>query len=371
MKRIVLLVVALGSLLAPVLAAAETRTYTETVSVKIENDEAGALAQAKIRATEQALRHYLGDVYKDRASTPNLTGDAKFVQDLDVLESKVDGFFSKVLTAKINVTIDENEVRSYLKRQGAVTGKNDDRRVFVVLIPGKMDSGDAPVVLDILRAEIRKRLTAAEYTVIDSEELVKRLESLTEEADYNKLVGQLDGLGEWVVLGKVDLEVKQDGSTRAYHAMMTGKALSITSRDLLWEDNIDGSVRVKPSESPLSALRLAAIDGGKKFADAVLGSLNNKTLTQERRGSRFEVRFASGGDYKLERRILKVLKDDIKGLKDVNQKSRGKGDMVVDLTYVGKGGDLVDLLLDNFEKDPQLAKFSPEVEGNKVVFKQK
>jgi len=371
MKKMMLLILALGSLLVPALVAAENRTYTEAVSVKVENDDEGAMASAKSRAIELALRHYLNDVYKDRASTLNLTGDHSFVQDLDVLESKVSGLISKILTAKINVTIDENEVRSYLKRQGAVTGKNDDRRIFVILIPGKMDSGDAPVILDILRAEIRKRLTAAEYTVIDSEDHVKRLESLTEEADYSKLVGKLDGLGEWVVLGKVDVEVHQDGSTRAYHAMMTGKALSISSRDLLWEDNIDGSVRVKASESPMYALRLAAIDGGKKFASAVLGSLNDKMLTQERRGARFEVRFTSGGDYKLERRILKVLKDDIKGLKDVNQKNRGKGDMVVDLVYVGKSGDLVDLLLDNFEKDAQLAKFSPEVEGNKVAFKLK
>jgi hypothetical protein len=124
--------------------------------------------------------------------------------------------FSKELTAKIKVTINEEEVRAYLKRQGAVTGKNEERRIFVILIPRKMDSGDAPVILDNVRAEIRKNLTAAEYTVIDSEEQVKRLESLAEEADYNKLVGQLDGLGEWVVIGKVDIDVVQDGSMRTY-----------------------------------------------------------------------------------------------------------------------------------------------------------
>jgi hypothetical protein len=279
--------------------------------------------------------------------------------------------FAKELKAKFRVTINEEEVRSYLKRQGAVTGKNEDRRIFVILIPGKMDSGDAPAILDNIRAEIRKNLTAAEYTVIDSEEQVKRLESLTEEADYSKLVGQLSGLGEWVVLGKVDIDVNQDGSMRIYHAMMTGKAVSINSRDLLWEGNIDGAARVKASESPKVALRMAAINGGKSFAGEVLKSLNTKTLTQERRGSRFEVQFASGGDYKLERKILKLLKEDIKGLKDVSQKNRGKGDMVVDLMYVGKISDLVDLLLDNFEKDSQMKNFNPEIEGNKVVFNKK
>jgi len=351
------------------MAYAETRTYTEMVTVKVDDDEYAALNKAKERAREQALRSYLNDVYKDRSSTLNLTGDDKFVQDMEVVESKVGGMFSKELTAKIKVTINEEEVRAYLKRQGAVTGKNEERRIFVILIPGKMDSGDAPVILDNVRAEIRKNLTAAEYTVIDSEEQVKRLESLAEEADYNKLVGQLEGLGEWVVIGKVDIDVVQDGSMRTYHAMMTGKTVSITSRDLMWEGNIDGAARVRASESPKAALRLASINGGKSFAKEVLSALNTKTLTQERRGSRFEVVFPSGGNYKLERKILKLLKDDIKGLKNVSQKNRGKGDMVVDLYYVGKISDLVDLLLDNFERDAQLKRLSPEIDGNKVIFK--
>jgi hypothetical protein len=348
---------------------AESRTYTEMVTVKIDDDEYTALNKAKERAKEQALRDYLNDVYKDRSSTLNLTGDDKYIQDLEVLESNVSGMFSKDLQAKIKITINEEEVRGYLKRQGSVTGKNEERRIFVVLIPGKMDSGDAPAILDNVRAEIRKDLTAAEYTVIDSEEQVKRLESLTEEADYSKLVGQLDGLGEWVIMGKVDIDITQDGSMRSYHALMTGKTVSINNRDLMWEGNIDGLARVKANESAKAALRLAAIDGGKKFAKEVLNALNTKTIIQERRGSRFEVVFSSGGDYKLERKILKLLKEDIKGLKDVSQKNRGKGDMMIDLYYVGKISDLVDLLVDNFEKDAQLKQFNPQIEGNKVIFK--
>ena len=368
MKRYLLFLAAL-LLLIPVLAAAEVRTYTEMVTVKVEDDEYAALNKAKERAKEQALRSYLNDVYKDRSATLNLTGDDKYFQDLEVVESNVGGMFSKELTAKIKVTINEEEIRSYLKRQGAVAGKNEERRIVVILIPGKMDSGDAPVVLDNIRAEIRKNLTAAEYTVIDSEEQVSRLESLSEEADYSKLIGQLEGLGEWVVLGKVDIDITADGSMKAYHAMMTGKTLSITSRDLMWEGNIDGVARAKSSESPKVALRAAAINGGKSFAKEVLASLNTKTLTQERRGSRFEVVFPSSGDYKLERKILKLLKEDIKGLKNVSQKNRGKGNMVVDLYYVGKISDLVDLLLDNFEQDSQLKAYNPEIDGNKVVFK--
>ena len=87
---------------------------------------------------------------------------------------------------------------------------DEERRIVVILIPGKIDSGDAPVVLDNIRAEIRKNLTAAEYTVIDSEEQVSRLESLSEEADYSKLVGQLEGLGEFVHLagGRVSGELE-------------------------------------------------------------------------------------------------------------------------------------------------------------------
>lgn len=369
MKRIILLCIASAVLMLPALILAETRTYTEMVTIKVDDDEYTALNKAKIRAGEQALRSYLNDVYKDRAATLNLTGSENFIQDMEVLESSVGGMFSKELKAKIKVTINEEEVRSYLKRQGAVTGKNEERRIFVILIPGRMDSGDAPAILDNVRAEVRKNLTAAEYTVIDSEDQTKRLESLTEEADYNKLVGQLDGLGEWVVIGKVDIDVTQDGSMRSYHALMTGKTVSITSRDLMWEGNIDGLARVKASESPKAALRMAAINGGKKFADEVLKAMNTKTLTQERRGSRFEVVFPTAGNYRMEKNILDLLKDDIKGLKNVSQKNRGKGDMTVDLYYVGKISDLVDLLLSHLDKNPQLKNLNPEIEGNKVIFK--
>lgn len=374
MKRIIMLVVILGLMLVPLIASAETRTYTETVTVKVEDDEYSALNKAKERAREQALRSYLNDVYKERSSTLNLTGDEKFIQDMEQLESSTSGMFSKELKVKFRVTINEEEVRAYLKRQGAVTGKNEDRRIVVMLIPGKMDSGDAPVILDNVRAEIRRSLTAAEYTVIDSDDQAIH-DALAEEADYNKLVSHINKIadkladkGEWLVLGKVDMDIAANGSAYIYRAMMTGKAVSLASRDIMWEGNIDGAARGSKGEAK-AALRLSAINGGKAFAKEVLGALNTKTLTQERRGSRFEVVFAAGGDYKLERKILKLLKDDIKGLKNVSQKGRGKGDMVIDLMYVGKISDLVDLLLDNFEKDSQMKSFNPEIEGNKVVFK--
>ena len=376
MKRIILFMVVLGMMLVPLIATAETRTYTETVTVKIVDDEYSALNKAKERAREQALRSYLNDVYKDRAATLNLTGDEKFIQDMEQLESSTSGMFDKELKAKFRVTINEEEVRAYLKRQGAVTGKNEDRRIVVMLIPGKMDSGDAPVILDNIRAEIRRSLTAAEYTVIDSDDQAVH-DALTEEADYNKLVSHINKLadtladkGEWLVLGKVDMDIVQNGGTYIYRAMMTGKAVSLASRDIMWEGNIDGAARGSKNEAK-AALRLSAINGGKAFASEVLGALNTKTLTQERRGSRFEVVFAAGGDYKLERKILKLLKEDIKGLKDVSQKGRGKGDMVIDLMYVGKISDLVDLLLDNFEKDSQMKSFNPEIAGNKVIFKKR
>lgn len=375
MKNILsILFILMALLCCAVTVYAETRTYTEIVTVKIEDDEYSALNKAKERAREQALRSYLNDVYKDRSSTLNLTGDEKYIQDLEVVESNVEGMFSKDLKAKIKVTINEEEVRAYLKRQGAVTGKNEDRRIVVMLIPGKMDSGDAPVILDNVRAEVRRSLTAAEYTVIDSDDQAIH-DALTEEADYNKLVAHINKLadqladkGEWLVLGKVDMDIVPNGNVYVYRAMMTGKAVSLASRDIMWEGNLDGAARAPKSEAK-AALRLSAINGGKAFAKEVLGALNTKTLTQERRGSRFEVVFASGGDYKLERKILKLLKDDIKGLKNVSQKNRGKGDMVVDLMYVGKISDLVDLLLDNFEKDSQMKRFNPEIEGNKVIFK--
>jgi len=76
-----------------------------------------------------------------------------------------------------------------------------------------------------------------------------------------------------------------------------------------------------------------------------------------------------GGDYRLERKLLQTFNEDIKGLKNVSQKNRGKGDMVVDLYYAGRISDLVDLLMDTFEKDEQLKNWNPEIQGNRVVFK--
>ncbi|MDY0383904.1 hypothetical protein [Trichlorobacter sp.] len=375
MKRIVLVLFALGLLLAPLLAAAEVRTYTEMVTVAVEDDEYTARKKAEQRAREQALEHYLRDVYPDRAATLNLTGDEQYIRDLEILESTVSGFFGKELQAKIRVTINEEAVRAYLKRQGAVTGRNEERRIVVMLIPGKMDSGDAPFVLDNVRAEVRRSLTAAEYTVIDSDDEVVQ-QALTEEADYNKMVKHINSIaekladrGEWLVLGKVDVDVSQDGSMKSYHALMTGKTVSLASRDLLWEGNVDGLARVRATESPKAALRLAAVNGGKQFAKEVTTALNTKTLTQERRGARYEVVMPTAGNYKLERKLIKLFNDEIAGLKNVSQKGRGKGDLVLDLYYVGKISDLVDLLLDTFEKDQQLQRWNPQIDGNKVIFK--
>lgn len=375
MKRMLLSMIALGLILMPLLASAEIRTYTEIVTVKIVDDEYTARKKAEQRGREQALEHYLRDVYPDRAATLNLTGDEKYIRDLEILESSVSGVFTKELKAKIKVTINEEEVRAYLKRQGAVTGKNEERRIVVMLIPGKMDTGDAPFVLDNVRAEVRRSLTEAEYTVIDSDDEAVN-QALTEEADYNKMLqhmnkiaDQLADRGEWLVLGKVDVDVAQDGSMKSYHALMTGKTVSLASRDLMWEGNVDGLARVRASESPKAALRLAAINGGKLFAKEVVNALNTKTLNQERRGARFEVVMPTAGNYRLERKLLKLFNEDIQGLKNVSQKGRGKGNLVVDLYYTGKISDLVDLLLDTFEKDPQLSRWNPQIEGNRVTFK--
>ncbi len=374
MKRLVLLLIALGLLITPLLAAAEVRTYTEIVTIKVEDDEYTARKKAEQRAREQALEHYLRDVYPDRAATLNLTGDEQYIKDLEIVESSIEGLFSKELKAKIRVTINEEAVRAYLKRQGAVTGKNEERRIVVMIIPGRMDTGDAPMILDNVRAEVRRSLTAAEYTVIDSDdEAVNK--ALNEEADYNQMVQHMNRIaddladkGEWLVLGKVDVSVAPSGSAYVYRAMITGKAVSLASRDLLWEGNPDGAARASREEAK-AAIRMAAIAGGNGFAKEVVAALNTKTLTQERRGARFELLLPTRGDYRLERKLLKLFNEDIKGLKNVSQKNRGKGDMVVDLYYAGKISDLVDLLMDTFERDAQLKNWNPEIQGNKVVFK--
>lgn len=375
MKRMLLIIIALGLMLTPLLVAAEVRTYTEMVAVKIDDDEYTARKKTEQKAREQALEHYLRDVYPDRAATLNLTGDERYIRDLEILESSISGFFSKELQVKVKVTINEEAVRAYLKRQGAVAGKNEERRIVVLLIPGKMDSGDAPFILDNVRAEVRRSLTAAEYTVIDSDdELVHQ--TLSEEADYNRLVKHINSIadrladrGEWLVLGKVDVDVTQENGMKSYHALMTGKTVSLASRDLLWEGNVDGLARVRATESPKAALRMAAVNGGKLFAKEVTAALDTKTLTQERRGARFEVVMPTGGNYRLEQKLLKLFNEEIKGLKNVSAKGRGKGDLMVDLYYVGKISDLVDLLLDTFEKDPQLKRWNPQIVGNKVIFK--
>lgn len=375
MNFIALFIFSVFLFLSPLTAlSAESRTYTEIVTVKVEDDEYSALNKAKTKALEQALRNYLSDVYPDRSTTLNLTGNDKFLKDMEVVESNVSGWGSKELKAKIKVIINEEEVRAYLKRQGAVMGKNEDRRIVVMIIPGKIDSGDAATVLDNVRAEIRNSLSAAEYTVIDSDDSVVH-EALTEEADYNKMVQHMNSIadkladrGEWLVLGKVDMSITPSGSVNIYRAMMTGKVVGLANRDLMWEGNLDGAARASKAEAP-AALRKAAIEGGKSFADKVVGALNSKTLVKERTGDRFEFIFPTAGNYGLERKILKLLKEDIKGLKRVSKKTGGKGDMVVDLQYIGTIDDLVDLLYDNFQTDSHLKKWNPQKQGSKVIFK--
>jgi len=148
--------------------------------------------------------------------------------------------------------------------------------------------------------------------VIDSDdEAVNK--ALNEEADYNQMVQHMNRIaddladkGEWLVLGKVDVSVAPSGSAYIYRAMITGKAVSLASRDLLWEGNPDGAARASMEEAK-AAIRLAAIAGGKAFAKEVVAALNTKTLTQERRGARFELLLPTRGDYRLERKLLKLL----------------------------------------------------------------
>lgn len=283
MKQFIFTCITLTVMMLPLIAIAEARTYTEIVTVKVEDDEYDALNKAKERAREQALRSYLDDVYKDRAATLNLTGDELYIKDMEVLDSSVSGWFFKELKTKIKVTINEDEVFAYLKHQGVVTGKNDNRRIVVMIIPGKMDSGDAPAVLDNIRAEIRSRLAAGEYTVIDSDDSVV-LDTFTEEPDYNKMVqymskiaDKLSDKGEWLILGKVDMDITPSGSVNIYKTMMTGKLVSLAGRKILWEGNPDGSAHGS-KDNAKAALRQSAIAGGKSFAEKVLGAL--KTITR-------------------------------------------------------------------------------------------
>lgn len=374
MKRLLLAIITILVMLVALPVFAEVRAYTEVVTVKITDDEYTARKKAEERIREQALEHYLRDVYPDRLATLNLGGEEAYIKDQEVLESAVSGFFSKELTVKARVTINEEAVRAYMKRQGAVTDKNEERRVVVIIIPGKMDSGDAPMVLDNVRAEIRRSLTAAEYTVIDTDDDAVN-DALLEEPDYNKMVQHLNKIadqladrGEWLVLGKVDVSMAPSGSAYIYRAMMTGKAVSIASRDVMWEGNPDGAAR-STREDAAGAIRLAAVAGGKAFADEVVRALNTKTLTQERRGARYEIVLPTGGDYRTERKLLRLFNEEIKGLQNVSQKGRGQGDLIIDLYYIGKIHNLVDLLMDEFEKDPQLKDWNPVISGNKVVFR--
>lgn len=351
-------------------SAAEIRIYKETVRVPVSGDEYATLQAAKQKAKEQALQSYIREVCPGKAEKINLGGDDRFIDDLKVLETSIGGLFSREMTAVVNVTINENAVTSYLKRQGADIAKNDDRRIFVILIPGKVDSGDAPVILDNIRAEIRKKLTAAEYTVIDDPEHIRKLETLTSrDLDYDKLAAQVEGLGEWLILAKVDTKIMKGQHDKTFHTLITGKAVAITSRDLLWEGNIDGLSRGGLEADALIGLNKAAITGGKAFADDALHGLESKRVIGEKRGVRYEVVMKLGGKYALERKVLKLLKEDIQGLKSVHQKQRGKGDLVFDIFYAGKVSDLVDLLMDHFENEPVLKRLNPQIEGNKVVFR--
>jgi hypothetical protein len=350
--------------------AGEIRIYKETVKVPVAGDEFTALQAVKQKAKEQALTRYIQEVYPGQSEKMNLGGDDKYIDDLKVLDTSVGGLFSKEMTAVVSVGINEEAVRNYLKRQGTTVGQTDDRRIFVILIPGKVDSGDAPVVLDKIRAEVRRKLTAAEFTVIDDPEQTRRLETLTSrDLDYDKLAVQLDGLGEWLILAKIDTKITKGQHDKTFHTLITSKAVAISSRDLLWEGNIDGVARGGSEADALIGLTKSAINGGKNLSDEVLKGLQSKSLTAERRGSRYEVVMKLGGKYSLERKVLKILKEDIEGLKNVNQKQRGKGDLVIDVFYTGRISDLVDLLVDHFENDPVLKRLNPQIEGNKVIFR--
>ena len=160
MKKLQLvLFILLALLLMTAAAYAETRTYTEIVTIKVEDDETSAFNKAKDIAKEQALRSYLNQVYKGGSTTLNLTGEDRFVKDLEVVESSVSGTFAKELKVKIKININEEAVRAYLSQQESA---GSTKRIIVMLLPGKMDSDDTPVVLDNARAEVRKSLNAAE-----------------------------------------------------------------------------------------------------------------------------------------------------------------------------------------------------------------
>lgn len=352
------------------LMAAEVRTYKETVKVPVSGDEYTALQTAKQKAKEQALARYVQENHQGSSEKLNLGGADQYIDDLKVLETSMGGLFSKEMTAVINVVVNENAVTNYLKKQGTAVGKNDDRRIFVIIIPGKLDSGDAPSILDKIRSEIRRKLTAAEYTVIDDPTHTRKLESLTSrDLDYDKLATHLEGAGEWLILAKVDTKIIKGQHDKTFHTLITGKAVAISSRDLLWEGNIDGEARGGMEADALIGLTKSAINGGRNFAEDVHDRLASKAIIGEKRGVRYEVVMKLGGNYRLERKVLKILKEDIAGLKSVNQKQRGKGDLLIDVFYVGKIDDLIDLMDDQFRNDPVLKKLNPQIDGNKVIFR--
>ncbi len=366
--RISLIIICL--MFASTLMAAEIRSYKETVKVQVSGDEYSALQAAKQKAKEQALARFVQEVYPGQSEKLNLGGDDRFIEDLKVLETNVGGLFSKEMTAVVNVTINENAVAHYLNRQGTAVGKNDDRRVIVILVPGRVDSGDAPVIIDKIRGEIRRTLTAAEFTVIDDPEHARKLESLTSsDLDYDKLAAQVEGLGEWLILAKVDTRIIKGQHDKTFHTLITGKAVAISSRDLLWEGNIDGTARGGAEADAFIGLTKAAIAGGKSFAEDALHGLQSKSVIGEKRGVRYEVVMKLGGNYRTERKVVKLLKNEIPGLKSVHQKQRGKGDLVIDVFYIGKIDDLVDLLDDHFRNDPVLKRLNPQIDGNKIIFR--
>ena len=377
MKFVLLAMVLLAVLLVPMLAAAETRTYTEKVTVKVEDDEFTALKMAKTKALEQALADYVNDVYPDRSGTLNLTGDDKFVKDMEVLESNVTGWVGKELTARIKITINEEEVRAYLKRQGVVKGKNQERRIIVLLVKDNsvMDSGDAPVILDNLRAEVRNSLAEAKFRIIDNDDQAIQ-DNLTEDGDYNKMVSQLNRIAsklsdraEWLIIAKVGMHIVKNGDANVYHTLMTGKLVNLSNRSLMWEGNIDESARSGKAEK-LRALRQSAMTGGKSFAAKVVGAIKADELTGERMGEIYELYFQTGGDFNVESKIDKALGSESKDLKDINPKDTNGGGMyLIELKYVGKIRSLVKLLVDNFARDPELRGFKPKLDGNKVTFR--
>jgi hypothetical protein len=93
----------------------------------------------------------------------------------------------------------------------------------------------------------------------------------------------------WLILAKVDTRIIKGQHDKTFHTLITGKAVAISSRDLLWEGNIDGTARGGAEADAFIGLTKAAIAGGKSFAEDALHGLQSKSVIGEKRGVRYEV----------------------------------------------------------------------------------